>query len=305
MISKLVFTFFILTSSAYAAPLKVVTTLPDLAEVARDLGGAQVEVQSLLKGAVDPHFADASPAFIQALSKADLLISVGLELEIGWLPKIIERSNNTKIQVGATGYFEGGNSIKPLEKPTGTLNPSMGDVHAQGNPHYTLSPRALSEMSEGLCNKLIEIRPEAKDIFVTNKKVFQDRMKKLEFEVAQILTPVTANPKFLVIEYHKEFTYFLDLYGIKRLGSIEEKPGSPPSAGRLQEISAQAKKQHVNLAIAAKFSPEKHLERFSELSGVPYLIAPTYVSIKEDPNTIEALQKFLAQKIVSESLKVK
>lgn len=288
-----------------AAPLKVVTTLPDLAEVARNLGGSEVEVQSLLKGGVDPHFADASPSFIQLVSRADLLISMGLELEVGWLPKVIERSNNNKVQAGATGNFEGGSSIQVLEKPEGTLDRSMGDVHADGNPHFNLSPRALSEMSEGLCNKLIELRPESKDQFIKNKVAFQQRMKKLEAEIMALIKPLKEDTSFSVIEYHKEFTYFLDLYEIKRFGSIEEKPGSPPSAGRLQEISERAKKRQVTLAMAATFSPEKHLKRFSELSGIPYIIVPAYVAEKSEPSTIEALQKLLAQRIVKESRKVK
>lgn len=304
MISKIIlFSFFLLPSLVCAAPLKIVATLPDLAEVARNLGGEQVETESLLKGAVDPHFADASPAFIRVLSKADLLISMGLELEAGWLPKVIERSNNIKIQPGAAGYFEGGGHVRVLEKPTGVLDRSMGDVHASGNPHFNLSPRALSEMSEALCAKLIELKPEFKDFFLANKKSFQDKMGKLELETSKILASAKSKAGFSIIEYHKEFSYFLDLYGIKRIGSIEEKPGSPPSAGRLQEVSQQAKKQNASLALAAVFSPEKQLKRFSELSGVPFITAPTYVSVNENPSSIEALQKLLAEKIVRESLK--
>jgi len=304
MISKIIFfSLAVFSSLALAAPLKVVTTLPDLAEVVRNLGGEQVEVKSLLKGAVDPHFADASPSYIQALARADLLVSMGLELETGWLPKVIERSNNSKIQVGGVGNFEAGAHIQVAEKPTGVLDRSMGDVHAAGNPHFNLSPRALSEMSEALCNKLIELKPEAKDLFLANKRAFQERMKKLEVDIATLLAPVKTKADFSIIEYHKEFTYFLNLYGIKRFGSIEDKPGSPPSAGRLQEISDLSKKQHVSLALAATFSPEKHLKRFSELSGVPFMTSPTYVSEKGDANSIESLQKLLAEKIVKESLK--
>ncbi len=305
MISKILLCFFLFSIEVFAAPLKVVTTLPDLAEIARDLGGSQVEVQSLLKGSVDPHFADASPSFIQALSKADLLVSMGLELEIGWLPKVIERSNNPRIQVSAPGYFEAGTSVQVLDRPTGVLDRSMGDVHAQGNPHFNLSPRALTEVSEGLCNKLIELRPESKALFLANKLTFQNKMKSLQAEIEKILQPAKAKASLLIIEYHREFTYFLDLYGLKRFGSIEEKPGSPPSAGRLQDITTQSKKQHVSMAIAATFSPEKQLNRYSELSGVPFIVEPSYVSEKGAANSIEALQKQIATAIVTESHKVK
>lgn len=305
MTSKLLIFFLLFSAKCLAAPLKVVTTLPDLAEVTRELGGAQVDVTSLLKGSVDPHFADASPSFIQSLSKADLLVSMGLELEIGWLPKIVERSNNQRIQVGANGNWEAGSSVQVLDRPTGAMDRSMGDVHTQGNPHFNLSPRALIEASEGLCNKLIELRPESKDIFIANKKIFQNKMKSLQADVEKILQPLKAQTNLLIIEYHREFTYFLDLYGLKRFGSIEEKPGSPPSAGRLQDISAQSKKQHVSLAIAASFSPEKQLIRYSEISGVPFIVEPSYVSESGSANSIEKLQKQIANAIVKESLKAK
>ncbi len=305
MTSKLLFLSIFFSIECFASPLKVVTTLPDLAEIVRDLGGAQVEAQSLLKGSVDPHFADASPSFIQALSKADLLVSMGLELEIGWLPKVIERSNNPRIQVGSSGYWEAGSHVQILDRPTGPLDRSMGDVHAQGNPHFNLSPRALSEASEGLCNKLIELRPESKELFLANKKSFQNKMKSVQGDVEKILQPLKSQSNVLIIEYHREFTYFLDLYGLKRFGSIEEKPGSPPSAGRLQDITAQSQKQHVSLAIAATFSPEKQLKRYSELSGVPFILEPSYVSENGSANTIEKLQKQIASAIVKESVKAK
>lgn len=281
--------------------IKVVATLPDLAEVVRDIGGDRVDVSSLLSGPEDAHFMDASPAFVLKVARAQVVCLVGLELEIGWLPKVLSKSGNADIQPGGKGYCDTGAGIDVLEKPTGPTDRSMGDVHPAGNPHFTLSPAALSQAAVVIEKSLARVQPDQEAFFQARLKAFQARMTKLKNEVAAILKPVTANKSAAqeVIQYHKEFTYFFTLYGIKSFGTIEEKPGVPPSAARLARQAAAAKGAHVRLALGALHSPEKHLIRFQELSGIPYQRVPSQVQLgDENWNSIEKLQKGLARIIV-------
>ena len=129
---------FLFLSSIALAKIKVVATLPDVAEVVRAIGGTEVDVNTLLSGSEDPHYADARPDYILKVSRADVVCAIGLDLEIGWLPKVLDKSGNAKVQSGGTGFCELGHTVKPLEVPTGVIDRSLGDVHPHGNPHFKI-----------------------------------------------------------------------------------------------------------------------------------------------------------------------
>lgn len=281
---------------AHAKALKIVTTIPELAEIAKDIGGAEVEASSLLKGTEDPHFIDAVPSFIRSVADADGVCIVGLSLEIGWIPKILEKSANAKVQPGGTGYCEAGKAVQALEKPTGTIDRSMGDVHPDGNPHFWLSPLALKSAATEVKDLLTRLRPEKNAEFEKGFKEFQKRMDALHKRIEQKLK---TSQKTKVIEYHKEFTYFFNAYKLESAGSIEEKPGVSPSAARLAEVSNSAKQSGVKLAVGAPQSPEKQLRKFSELSGIPYEKLPDMVQTADSHlNTIEKLQDRISDALI-------
>src|SRR5436189_2269223 len=149
---------FALTSAAEAKKLSVMTATTDLAALAQEVGGDKIDVEALAKGYQDPHFVEAKPSFLLKLRHADLLIVVGLELEIGWLPPLITQSSNPKIQVGAPRYFDASRFARILEMPTGAVTRAEGDVHPQGNPHYWLDPDNGLRIAKGIQNKLSEMR---------------------------------------------------------------------------------------------------------------------------------------------------
>lgn len=305
MISRVLFYSLLLCLSGLshgAEKLKVITTLPDLAEVARVVGGDKVSVDSLLKGTEDAHFLDAIPTYIRMVANADVVCSMGLELEVGWLPKILEKSSNAKIQPGGQGYCETGTAVVALEKPSVPMDRSMGDVHAHGNPHFNLSPKALSEAAVVVEAVLSKSQPSSATEFKKGLKKFQDQMKALKEKTA---AKIKNRPS--VIEYHKEFTYFFDSYGLKSVGSIEDKPGVPPSGIRLANIAKQAKDAKVCLAFAALYTPENQLKKFSEISGIAYKKMPSMVQKDNEAyNTIEKLHSALADALIScESLATK
>jgi zinc/manganese transport system substrate-binding protein len=263
MIFKLLFTL------AFSAPLNVVTTTTDLNWLVQRIGGDKVKTQALLQGTENPHFIDSRPDYIQKVSNADIVCAIGLELEIGWLPKILSKSGNAKVQPGGPGFCEAGNTVEVIEKPTGPIDRSMGDVHPSGNPHFWLSPKHFFMAAKEIKNVLSKNDS-------ANSKVFEANYLKLQKEINDLLNKNLKRIKVIKIkkpylEYHKEYSYFLDVYGLSSAGSLEEKPGLPPSASRLIETATSAKNANVVLMLAANYSPIRTLEKFQELSKIPFL----------------------------------
>jgi zinc/manganese transport system substrate-binding protein len=251
-----------------------------------------VEVDSFLDGTEDPHFVDAVPSFITKAARADVVCSVGLDLEIGWLPRVLAKSGNAKVQRTGAGSCEFGRSVSVLEKPSGPLDRSMGDVHAGGNPHFYLSPSKLAESAGEVLRVLKRTDPANAHTFAANAKSFEVRMFALKQKLSARLAPLRGK---LLIQFHKEFTYFFSEYGLMDGGAIEEKPGVPPSSVRIAQVSKEAKVRGVVLAVGAHHTPTKHLQKLSEVSGVPYVKLPSGV-LKRDPSldSIEKLQMRLA-----------
>lgn len=283
----------ILSLHAQATKLKVVTTLPDIAEVVQTIGGEFVEVQSLLKGSEDPHYAEARPDFILKVNRADIVCAVGLDLEIGWLPKILEKAGNAKVQSGGPGYCVLGDKISALDIPSGVINRSLGDVHPHGNPHFMLSLEKVSESGAEVVRVLSLALPEKAGVFEKNYETFKKHLSDTKKEL------LAQRKKVKVLEYHKEFTYFFHSYGFESLGSLEEKPGMPPSAARIAKIAQLAKENNVAILFATASAPHKVLERFRELSGVPVVQLPSYVQTlnKSSAKSITDLQKVLVKAI--------
>jgi len=283
-----------------AAPIKVITSTTDLAWATQQIGGELLEVTPLLKGTENPHYVDAVPEFVRLAADAQAAIIVGLELEIGWIPKVLARSGNRQVQPGGKGYCEAGKAITVLEKPAGAVDRSMGDVHPGGNPHFWLSPAALAAAAGPIAETLIAVDPgHAKD-YQGGLARLRATLNELQAKGEARLKPLLANTKGpVLLEYHKEFTYFLDTYGLKSFGSIEEKPGVAPSAGRLAEIAQSAKAAGVKFAIAGDTAPKKTLERFSEMSGIPVQVVPLSIVPRSKPKDYPAFHQNLIDAVVT------
>lgn len=285
-------------SAQTADQLKIATTLPEFAEMARTIGGDAVHATSLLKGIEDPHLVDTTPALILKLMKSDLIVSAGLGLESAWLNRALSKTGRPALQRGGPGNVELGNFVDVLEKPSGAVDRSQGDLHSEGNPHFNLSPKALSQASIGLLKALIFLRPGEKFRFEAGQKKFAAEMADVEAATREALGEFAKSPSKLVMEYHREFVYFFSLYGLNSVGAIEEKPGLSPSSGRLAEVAKYAKSKNVAIAIGGTFAPRQHLRRFSELSGVPFAIVPTMVSVSTPTaGSIRSVQATIAKAI--------
>ncbi len=279
------------------AKIQLVSTIPDLAWLAQEIGGEQVRAKALLKGRENPHYVDAVPDFIRQVSDADVVCQVGMDLEVGYLPAILARSGNAKIQSGGSGFCDVSKSIPVLEKPFGAIDRSMGDVHPFGNPHFYLSPTAMMFVADEIRNALLKVKPDQKDLFESGIKTVKARLQIILTANRDKLK--TFQPEhMLVAEYHKEFVYFFNDYGFKSLGSVEEKPGVPPSIGRLSEFALAAKKAKVRFILAADYHSAKNLKRFEELSGIPVIQVPTLIQGELGSDAYASLQNQIVDKIV-------
>lgn len=282
--------------------INVVTSVPDLAWVAAEIGGERVAAKPLLRGTENPHFVDAVPEFIRLVAEADIVCIVGLDLEVGYMPAVLARSGNAQVQPGGKGYCEAGKAVAVLERPTGPVDRSMGDVHPTGNPHFYLGPKALAEGAKEIAAALERVDPTNAAVYKKGLAAFAANIEALEREVAAQLKPLRDAQekagKPVLLEYHKEFAYFLEEYGLKSFGSIEEKPGVPPSAGHLGEIAGAAKAAGVRVVLAADYNPARTLTRFTELSGIAAAVVPTMIQPEGTFKTYAALQTHIADTLV-------
>jgi len=230
------------SSSGAESKFKIITSTTDLAALAQEIGGDKVEVESVARGYQDPHFVEAKPSFLLKLRKADLLIVVGLELEIGWLPPLITQSTNPKIQVGAPGYFDASRFAKILEIPTGVL--TRADVHPLGNPHYWLDPENGLQIAKGIQNKLSEMRPGDAAYFAERYDDFERRIKQADEKWLAEMKPYAGRK---IVTYHRSWPNFADHFHLDVVGYVEPRPGIPPSPQHTVELMRLMKSEGVKV----------------------------------------------------------
>ena len=278
-----------------AAPLNVITTKSDLSWLAQQIGGDEVQVTALLSGSEDPHYVDVVPRYIHLVANADTVCIVGMDLEIGWIPKVLSKSGNAQVQPGGRGYCDASVGVDALNVISGNVDRSMGDVHPDGNPHYHLSPSHMLQAGENLLGTLIELQPDNAEVFIQNFESLAKDLNSLQVE-SQAKLERLKTYKFL--EYHKDFGYFFDAYGLNAVGALEAVPGVPPSAGRLGKTSISAKKEMVQLLIASSHNPTNVLKRFSTMSDVPFIKVPTSIQTQGEINDYAKLQHHIAESIL-------
>lgn len=254
------------------AKVNVVATLPVFGSLAQEIGGDRVSVISLARGNQDPHHLDAKPMYAVALNKADLLLQGGLDLEVGWLPSVLNQASNGKIMPGASGNVNLSQGIAALEVPKILLDRSMGDVHPMGNPHMWLDPRNAKLMVANIYQHLVKVDPEGKTYYETRFKDFLNRMnaKMLGWEKSIALFKGKE-----VITYHKSLSYFVNWSGLNVVTSIESKPGIPPSSSRVDEIIKMLPNYKVKAILVENFYPKKIPEYLSQKTGIPMLSLAT------------------------------
>jgi zinc/manganese transport system substrate-binding protein len=257
-----------------AGKLQVMTATTDLASLAQEIGGDKVDVESIARGYQDPHFVDAKPSFLLKLKRADLLIVVGLELEIGWLPPLITQSTNPKIQVGAPGYFDASRFAKILEIPSGQVTRAEGDVHPLGNPHYWLDPENGLRIAKGIADKLSEMRPGDAAYFAQRYADFEGRLKQADQRWLQEMKPYEGRK---IVTYHRSWPNFAEHFHLNVVGYVEPRPGIPPSPQHTVELIQQMKRDNIKVIVVEPYFDLKTPNAIGRETGAQVLVLPPSV----------------------------
>ena len=259
--------------------INVVTTTEDLGSIAREVGGDKVSVVALAKGYQDPHFVDPKPSFILAVSKASVLIVVGRELEIGWLPPLLNSSRNGKIQPGGPGYLDASLTVRILELPTGQITRAMGDVHPLGNPHYWLEPGNGRRIAQAIAAKFSEVSPSDKAYFQQRYTDFDTRLAAAEKRWDAQMAPYKGTK---IVTYHRSWPNFMERFGLEVMGYVEPKPGIPPSPSHTLELIEDMKRQGVKLiAVEPYFDLKTPQAVATQVGGTVLVLAPSVGGAKE------------------------
>jgi len=246
-----------------ADKLKVVTSTQDLASITREVGGDRVDVTSIGRGYQDPHFIEPKPSFLLLLKNADLLEVVGLELEIGWLPPLLDQSRNSRIRPGTPGYLDVSQGVEILDRPD-VVNRSMGDVHPMGNPHYWLDPANAVRIAIQVRNRLVQLRPADTAYFDQRLQSFKVRINDANKRWMAQMAPYRGAK---VVGYHPSLPNFARHFGLDIIGTVEPKPGIPPSPSHLAEVIAQMKAQKIKAIIVEPYHNRKIAEKVAQSTG--------------------------------------
>jgi zinc/manganese transport system substrate-binding protein len=256
------------------AALSVVTTTEDLASIAREVGGDKIKVESLSRGYQDPHFVEAKPSLMFKLNKADLLIAVGRELEIGWLPPLITQSRNSKIQPGAEGYLDASLTAKILDIPTGQITRAMGDVHPQGNPHYWLDPDNGKRIAKAVEKKLTAMDAANADYYAQREADFERRLAAADKTWQAQMAPYKG---LKTVTYHRSWPNFADHFGLEVMGYVEPRPGIPPSPSHTIDLIKAMKDQNVKIILVEPYFDLKTPNSIARETGARVLVLPPSV----------------------------
>lgn len=263
----------IVTFTVNAAKIKVVTTTTDLKSIAELIGKDKIDVSSIATGFQNPHFVDPKPSFIINLSKADMFVTVGLDLETGWSPQLLSSSRNPKIQKGSDGYVDASVGVTLLQVPS-NINRGEGDIHIYGNPHYWLDPVNGKQIARNICNALEKISPENKTFFEANLIAFNE---KIDLKLKDWTMKMAPFKGAKIIAYHNEWCYFEQRFGLIILDFLEPKPGIPPTPTQLVKIISEVKSNNIKVIISSPYFTTSSSDVVASQTSAKTLILGTSV----------------------------
>jgi zinc/manganese transport system substrate-binding protein len=289
----------LLTALATLAPrsawaqLKVVTSTTDLYDIAREVGGNKITASHIGEGYQDPHFIEAKPSFVLQLRNADVWAFVGLDLEIGWMPLLLDGARNPKIRQGGSGYLDASTAIHILDTPQGNVDRSMGDVHPLGNPHYWLDPENGRRIARLFQAKFTQLDPANAAAYATNEKAFETRLNGAERQWQSDLQTIKGKP---VVAWHTSWRYFAEYNGMNIVAFMEPKPGVPPSPSHLYTVIQAVKRTGAKAIVMEPFYDRKVADLVSKQTGIQVLVLPPSVGgVKGIDDYIQLMQYDMSQ----------
>jgi zinc/manganese transport system substrate-binding protein len=256
-----------------AAQVRVVATFTDLADIVKQIGGAHVQVSSLARPQDDFHLVTPRPSMALELSRAKLFVRVGMDLDL-WADDLLAAARNASILRGASGYVDCSVGVRKLEVPTGRVDPSMGDIHIYGNPHYLFDPANAKIAARNILEGLKRVDPANAQEYQRRYEAFVQRVDEHLNRWHQILAPYKGT---LVVVYHKSLPYFLQRFGLQELATVEPKPGIPPSPGYLREVIARMKNTGCKVILIEHFRPRRFPDAIARETGAKVVVLPAAV----------------------------
>ena len=261
-------------ASPLSAQLKVVTSTTDLADIAGEVGGNKVTVRHVGEGYQDPHFIEAKPSFVLQLRNADVWAYVGLDLEAGWMPLLLDGARNPKIRAGGSGHVDVSRAIPLLDVPRAGVDRSQGDVHARGNPHYWLDPENGRRIARLFRTKFTQLDPKNAAAYDANTKAFEARLVAAERGWQAQLATIRGKP---VVAWHTSWRYLADYTKMNIVGFMEPKPGVPPSPSHLAGLIQTMKRTGAKVIIMEPFYSRKTADFVAARTGAKVLLLPPSV----------------------------
>ena len=262
-----------LSGAPMAAQLNVVTSTTDLYDIARQVGGSHIKASHIGEGYEDPHFVQPKPSFILKLRDADVWAYVGLDLEIGWMPLLLDGARNRKINAGAPGHINA-STVIPVMDANQRVDRSQGDVHPLGNPHYWLDPDNARKIAALFRDRFSELDPENAAAYRSNTTAFEQKLTAAEQAWAADLASLKGKP---VVAWHTSWRYFAQYTGLDIVGFMEPKPGVPPSPSHLAALVATMKQKGAKAIIMEPFYDRKTADKIARETGARVLVVPPSV----------------------------
>lgn len=278
-----------------ASKINVVTTTSDLASVVREIGGDLVEVKTLAKATEDPHFVDAKPSHIVTLNRAAVLVDGGAELEIGWMPPLLDNARNDRIATGAPGRITASQGIRMMEVPS-TLDRSRGDVHAQGNPHFLIDPLNAKIIAANIAQHLSQVQPQSASVFSANLKKFDATVDAKLAEWQKALAPYKGAK---VVTYHNDFVYFAERFGLQIVETLEPKPGIAPSPAHVAKVISVMNAQNAHAILVQPYQNRKTAETVARQTGAMVLDVSQQPGAIKGTDTYFTMMDYLVKSVAS------
>lgn len=277
-----------------AQKIKVVTTLTDLRSITEEIGGERVDVFSIATGYQNPHFVDPKPSYIIKLSRADMFVTVGLDLEIGWSVPLLQNSRNAKIQKGRIGYVDASANIPLMQVPE-NISRAGGDIHIFGNPHYWLDPVRGKLIAQNIYQGLVRVSPENENYFKKNLENFH---QKIDVKMKEWKSKMLKYEGAKIIAYHNQWCYFENRFGLKIVDFLEPKPGIPPSPSQLVKVIDQVKENDIKVIIISPYFTNKSAKVVARETGVEVVVFATSVEANTEVNNYFDLFDYNIKKLI-------
>ena len=287
-----------LSYSSGFAQLKVVTTITDLQSIAKLIGGEHVDVFAIATGFQNPHFVDPKPSYILKLSRADVFVTVGLDLEIGWVPPLLNSARNSKIEKGGEGYVDASVNMPLLHVPT-SASRGQGDIHVFGNPHYWLDPLNGKIIARNIFEGLVRVDPDRRSQYEANLKKFNETIDLKTKEWTDKMRPYAGTK---IIAYHDEWPYFEQRFGLQVVDFLEPKPGIPPTPSQLLKVINEMKRDHIKIIVISPYFTTESGELVARNSGSKLVTLATSVGANDRIKTYYDLFDYNISQLV-EALK--